>query len=291
MSELPVFHIGHHKHQPIQSLKIEWSDGYPDKDLESAQLHRHNFYMVSLFLKGGGEHIIDFEKFEIKPNRLFFLIPGQIHLLKTDRSAKFFTVQFTDDFILFYGLNQPANDHYPFIFPFNYLNCYLDVSEEKANELVHLFKHLRTEKSAATSNDIVIANYLNILLEKIKVESGPQKNSFKTMNAVIRNYLKLIEMDYKKNLSVKDYARELHVSANYLNILAKKETGYSASSHIKNRLMLEAKRLVVHSNLTVSQIAHELNFCDTSYFIKIFKGKTGLTPGGFKSQYYKMLYD
>ena len=287
MSKLPIFNIGHHKYRSIQRLKIEWSDGYPENDLESLHLHRHNFYMVSLFLEGSGEHIIDFEKFEIKPNRLFFLIPGQIHLLKTDQSAKFFTVQFTDDFMLFYGSNQPLNDYYPFIFP---LDSYLDVSEEKANELVHLFKHLRTEKSTTTSNDIVIANYLNILLEKIKVESRLQTNSFKTMNAVIRNYLKLIERDYKKNLSVKDYAQELHISANYLNILVKKETGHSASSYIKNRLMLEAKRMVVHSNLTVSQIAHELNFCDTSYFIKRFKEKTGLTPGGFKFQYYKMLH-
>ena len=101
----------------------------------------------------------------------------------------------------------------------------------------------------------------------------------------------LIETHFTEGLSVKDYAEKLRISANYLNILSRLETGVSASSHIHDRVMPEAKRRIVHSGRSVSQIAHELNFCDICYIIKMFRQEMGMTPGDFKTSYYKMLYD
>ena len=147
------------------------------------------------------------------------------------------------------------------------------------------------EKEAKNSNNTISNLYLAILLEKIKIEIGSQRAAPRKINPVIARFMNLVEAYHTKGLSVRDYAEKLNVSANYLNILSKRETGISASSHIYGRVMLEAKRLIVYSDCSVSQIAYALNFCDTSYFIKRFKQETGQTPGDFKTNYYKMLYD
>ena len=281
LSQAPLLNIGHLPQKTGHNLKIDLSRGNPPREIESAHLHRHNFYMILLILEGSGEHIIDFEKFAVQPDRLFFLAPGQIHVLKTNRSAKYFTVQFTPDFIAAHSDQSIPFEGYNF----------LDISKEKTNGLSHLFKHLLREEVAKDSNNIILNLYLAILLEKIKIEIGSQRTVPRKINPIMARFVNLIEEYYTKGHSVRDYAEELNVSANYLNILAKRETGISASSHINGRVMLEAKRLIVYSDSSVSQIAYELNFCDTSYFIKRFKKETGLTPGDFKTNYYKMLYD
>ena len=281
LSQAPLLNIGHLPQKTGDSLKIDLSRGNPPREIESVHLHRHNFYMILLILGGCGEHIIDFEKFAIQPGRLFFLAPGQIHVLKTNRSTEYFTVQFTPGFVA---------THADQSIPFEGYN-FLDISKEKTDGLSHLFKDLLKEKKAKNSNNTILNLYLAILLEKIKIEIGSQRTMPRKVNPVITRFMNLVEAYHTKGLSVRDYAEKLNVSANYLNILSKRETGISASSHIYGRVMLEAKRLIVYSDCSVSQIAYALNFCDTSYFIKRFKQETGQTPRDFKTHYYKMLYD
>ena len=281
LSRAPLLNIGHLPQKTGHNIKIDLSRGNPPREIESAHLHRHNFYMVVLILRGSGEHIIDFEKFAIQPGRLFFVVPGQIHVLKTSQSAKYFTVQFTPGFIAAHSDQSIPFEGYNF----------LDISKEETDELSHLFRHLLKEEEAKHSNNTLLNLYLAILLEKIRMAIGPQPTAPRKINPIMARFMKLVEEYYSKGLLVRDYAEELNVSANYLNILSKRETGISASSHINDRVMLEAKRLIVYSDSSISQIAYELNFCDTSYFIKRFRQETGLTPGDFKTGYYKMLYD
>ena len=279
--EIPVLNIGHHKQQSGHTLRIELSNGQPNKGLEVPYLHRHHFYMITLIREGRGEHIIDFEKFVIRPNRLFFLVPGQIHKIKADKSAEYLTVQFTPDFIATHSKRFTG---------FHGIN-YMDISTEKADELCHLFRHLLQEKEKKDSNSIILANYLNILLEKIELQINDRQHSQQSKtNPIITKFKRLVEQNYKEKCLVGDYAEKLNISPNYLNILSKRETGISVSSHINDRIMLEARRLVVHSESSISQIAHELGFCDASYFIKRFKEKTGMTPKDFRVDYYKMLH-
>lgn len=80
----------------------------------------------------------------------------------------------------------------------------------------------------------------------------------------------------------KFYAAHLSVTPNYLNTLCKKLAGKTLGEIIRSRIVLEAKRLLVNSEYTISQIAYELYFEDNSYFSKFFKANTGLTPAEFR---------
>ena len=92
----------------------------------------------------------------------------------------------------------------------------------------------------------------------------------------------LVEENFASNKRPGDYAQLMNISAKYLNKLIKNSLGKSPRKVIHDRIILEAKRLLIHSSLTVSQIAHELGFDDNAYFNRFFKAKAKLTPDQYR---------
>ena len=78
------------------------------------------------------------------------------------------------------------------------------------------------------------------------------------------------------------YAHELNVTGHHLNVVAKDVAGKTASEVIRARCILEAKRLLIHTDRTVSEIAYYLNYSDSSYFAKAFKAETSWSPVTFR---------
>jgi AraC-like DNA-binding protein len=100
--------------------------------------------------------------------------------------------------------------------------------------------------------------------------------------AVVKNFQKLIERNYRTLKLPKDYAERLFITPNHLNALCNSVLGMSAGEVIRNRVILEAKRLLTNQDSTISEIAYELNFADNSYFTKFYKKYTGQTPEEFR---------
>jgi AraC-like DNA-binding protein len=82
----------------------------------------------------------------------------------------------------------------------------------------------------------------------------------------------------------RDYAAKMNITPNYLNALCRKKSGKSAGELIRQRILLEAKRLLAHSTMSISEIAFQLGFEDNSYFGRYFRRYTRLTPGEFRQQ-------
>ena len=80
----------------------------------------------------------------------------------------------------------------------------------------------------------------------------------------------------------KQYAELLYITPNHLNALCNDFLGVSAGTLIRDRVILEAKRLLINLDLMVAEIADRLNFSDQSYFIKFFKKYEGITPEKFR---------
>jgi AraC-like DNA-binding protein len=103
---------------------------------------------------------------------------------------------------------------------------------------------------------------------------------------LLRNFEKLIEQNFTTLRMPKDYAKLLFVTPNHLNALCNQLTGKSAGDIIRNRVLLEAKRLLVNSNQNINEIAWQLSFEDNSYFSKFFKKYEGITPDEFRKLKY-----
>jgi len=100
----------------------------------------------------------------------------------------------------------------------------------------------------------------------------------------VKKLMLLIEENYQHNLKVNNYADMLSITANHLTQLVKQTTGKTTNEILQEKIILEVKRLLLYTNLTVTEIAAQMNFADQSYFTKYFKKCTGLTPLQYRTQ-------
>ena len=111
------------------------------------------------------------------------------------------------------------------------------------------------------------------------------QNNYSDTNAnidIIREYNYLVEQHFKEKHTVNEYADLLNKSPKTLSNLFKKNGEITPLKFIQNRIMLEARRLLTYSNLSVSEIAYDLGFSDIQVFSRFFKGQEGFSPQKFK---------
>jgi AraC-like DNA-binding protein len=102
---------------------------------------------------------------------------------------------------------------------------------------------------------------------------------------LLRNYQQLIERYFRTIRLPKEYAELLYITPNHLNALCVELLGKTAGDLVRDRLLLEAKRLLTNADMTVTEIAYDLNFRDNSYFNRFFKKNVGMTPDEFRKQF------
>ncbi|HHG86644.1 MAG TPA: helix-turn-helix domain-containing protein, partial [Bacteroidetes bacterium] len=102
---------------------------------------------------------------------------------------------------------------------------------------------------------------------------------------VFLNFRISLEEQFMHLHQVKDYASLLAITEKHLNELCKKSTGKTASELIYDRIVLEAKRLLMHSSMNNKEVAYQLSFDDPSHFSKFFKRKVGISPSGFRKKW------
>ncbi len=131
----------------------------------------------------------------------------------------------------------------------------------------------------------IIHAYLNVLillLSRIYNRQFSQAEPFHN-RAFYRRFQTCIEENSKQIHQVNAYAQLLNVSASHLNALIKAQSGKTVIGHIHERLLLEAKRILFHTERSVKQVAFELGFRDSSYFNRFFRRMTGQTPLAYRS--------
>ena len=248
--------------------------------------HRHDFFEILFLTNGNGTHTIDFRDYEIKPNSIFFLSPGQIHSISLSKDIYGYIFLFSSEFFLINKTDENKILEFPFFYTASDENPPLELKEEKdINFLKELFIKGCEEINFNTPEaDEVVHSILDLILAYCK-KLYPINNlnpAMKKGRFMVKKFKQLIEELYKENLSVKDYAAKLSITPNHLNETVKSIMGRTASDLIDEKMVIEIKKLLLHTDLTASEVAYTLNFSDQSYFSKFFKKRTGQTPGEFR---------
>jgi AraC family transcriptional regulator, transcriptional activator of pobA len=253
---------------------------------EGAVPHRHNFYELMLFTAGGGTHEIDFHESSIEMNSVHLVSPTQVHKLKST-SATGYVICFREEF-----LQLSAGQSFIETFQFYDFTLYSPVIQIEAGVFKELKEiaamlHANLESDSTVKTEI-LRSYLTIALLKIKeffISNGIfETNSISTGNPKIHEFKKLIGIHYIKHYAAFQYAELLNISTTYLNTLAKKETGRTATDLIHERILLEAKRLLYSTTLSVKEISNLLHFNTTAYFVRFFKKNVGQTPLDYRNK-------
>lgn len=252
-----------------------------------AHPHRHNFYHLVYFTEGSGSHTIDFTSFDAQPRQIYFMNPSQVHSWDFNGEVDGFLVNFTEDFFQSYLLKINYIDSFSFfggITPQNVIN----LSEETDRLITPLFQRILQEYQLKNtySLDLMRVMLLEVFLRIEQDNTGNMQNAkIPNKDSILNKYHKLVEKHYLEFHLPREYADMLSITPNYLNAICKEHLGLKAGDVIRNRLLLEAKRLLVNLELSVSEVGYALNFSDNSYFTKFFKKHTGQTPDQFRKEH------
>jgi AraC-like DNA-binding protein/mannose-6-phosphate isomerase-like protein (cupin superfamily) len=244
--------------------------------------HRHDFFEVLYLLRGTGFHIIDGNKYEIQPPCVFFMSPGQAHKIEFSSDIEGYIFIFTSEFYLINQTNQNRLIEFPFFFSIRQENRPLILeAEEDILFLETLFKKGIAEITKGENYSVeLLRSVLDLILTSCAILYKTDENLLTKGkgNVVVKKFFQLVEENYQNNLSVNEYADKLAMTPNHLTQTVNQLTGKTSSQIIKSKQVLEIKRLLVHTNLTVTEIANRLNFPDQSYFTRFFKRETGVSP-------------
>jgi AraC family transcriptional regulator, transcriptional activator of pobA len=246
--------------------------------------HRHDFYAIYYSTGGEGFQGIDFVYYPLLPDTLYFISPGQVHCGRFSRPIKGYIIGFLEDFLL--SLGSPVG----FIYELSFFHSVgqlpkLTLNQPEATKIKGLITALEQEYLAnAPDNASVLRAYLHILLvniERLYKAAYSEKNSRQDVSFV-RRFHHLVSTHYMTEKAVKSYAAKMGVSVGHLSNTIKSLTGVPPTQIIRQHIVLEAKRLLAHTDLSVSEIVYHLNLEDRSYFSRMFNHTTGLSPTAFR---------
>ncbi|HEU4472671.1 MAG TPA: helix-turn-helix transcriptional regulator [Flavisolibacter sp.] len=284
---LPVYDICTIDQRAQKDLLVERFGAYLQKHYQQLHRpHRHSFYHLVLFTKGKGTHTVDFERFTVKPFQIYFMIPGQVHSWHFEKGVDGYIVHFTAS--LFDSFLQ--NGHYLERFSFfrgNAADGVCQIPASAAAGVTGLFESMLGEISGGREQHLDMIRLLLIQLlisvERLR-KSIPLRNAPQKMT-LLRSFRESIDAHFRTIRLPKEYADLLYITPNHLNAVCMELVGKTAGDLIRDRVLLEAKRLLTNADMTISEIAYDLNFNDNSYFNRFFKKSTGITPDEFRKKF------
>ncbi len=280
-NEIPSHKLIQSNAMPCKVARLNFTGGHGMDDA-----HRHNCFQVFLFKKGGGEHMIDFNYYTIEDNTLHFVSEGQVHSLNSIEGTDGYVILFTKEIVIMNSADKYIFNDFPV---FNKsVSPILHPDKDMYADLENMLLMMIAEYGKNNSyKENILGSYISILLLKSKTiitETSEYKRTDSTSQELLQKFNNLVEEHFIEFHKVNEYADLLNVTPNHLSETIKKVTGKTAGDVIHERLILEAKRRLLHSSITAKELAYELNFNDPSYFSRFFKANTNLSPEGFRKE-------
>lgn len=288
---LPTYSIQTLKDTPVspKDLVADYFAHYLEEHKNLRFPHKHSFYHLVYFSKGSGNHSIDFINFPVEQGQVYFMIPGQVHSWDFESQPDGYIVNFSEEYISALLADPRYTDQFSFFSGIAKQQVII-IPAAGRSEVEQVLETVVREGNSKDrlKDDFVRAALVQLFILVSRYTSSDHGTVKTNYNAVLlRNFQKLIEQHYKEKRLTKDYAAMLYVTPNHLNAMCKDVTGRSAGELIRDRVLLEAKRLLVNAKMSVSEIGLELDFSDNSYFTKFFRKYEGLTPEAFRKHFIK----
>jgi len=242
---------------------------------------RSSSFEILWVCEGEGSIQMNGVRHTIEAGTVICIAPGQHRLISDDGTLQGYYLRISPE--LMHNLERDGTSplfanqlsrHAPLIFR-------IDESMRLAEEILQRMQNLLTDLSYNATE--ILNGYLKIFLLYIgRNNRVVQTNGFGRDAEMVDQFLSLIRQHFTDKKMVADYASELFVTAAYLNRIVKKVTGHTASHHIQQYIILEAKRIGGNSRKSMKEIAYGLGFNDIAHFSKFFKNYTGMNFTSFK---------
>ncbi len=260
---------------PVRSGRHDWT----------IRTHTHpDHHQILVISKGGGAIEVEGVSWEVSPPSLVIIPALTIHGIRFKPNTDGYVINVAPPFLQS-ALDNDADLVEGFRMPVRFLPRQIggDI------DLVGLFASLEHEFVwSAPGRRTAIKAYLQLLAVTVRrlleqERARPVSSSARDADTVIR-FRELVERHYRNHPPLDFYARELGVTAARLNACCRITTGKSSLALINDRLLTEAKRNLLYSDITVNEIGAALGYADPAYFNRFFSRNVGLSPGRFRER-------
>lgn len=264
----------------IQSFEDLFAN-VPEKLSESSRLTRFEILWIQ---SGKGSLTIDINDIEFDGNVIFCLLPGQLRNLKSNAKLEGYYISLCPEFLC---LPESQIDFSFLISQHNRGNNFtmLHPDEETVTEMGEIVLKMNKEfQNAYHMRSEILQGFLKIFMIYLsrKMESFVSGSMCCKDAEMVSRFMLLLKKEFANKKKVAEYADELCVTPNYLNQMVKRISGFSASYHIQQQIIIEAKRLAIYSGMRLKEIADFLGFDDYAHFSKFFKNYSGSNFSSFK---------
>lgn len=245
--------------------------------------HRHDSYLMVFFTNGSGIHEVDFDRFEIKKGSLFVLQPGQMHHWSLSEDIEGYVIIFSQELYNLYFGQKKINDY-------NFYNSILNQPEvlfegEESSKILPYFNLLIQENNQ--NHRLQLDKMLNLLdcihIEIARKYGETYSRQAHSYNVKISAFELLLEKYFKTQKLPSFYADQLHITLKHLNRICNEILQKTATEVIMDRVILEIKRMLIDKQLAVNEVAYAVGYEDYSYFSRVFKKQTGISPTEFRN--------
>jgi len=253
--------------------------------LNPSEPHRHNHEELWIITHGQPEHSIDFVSEKLQSPVIVYVARGKVHSFVPDEDTRGWLIRYPEDVI-------PQSR-------FGFYSAFLDkvefpLQEGYCSTTLHALCEILLNESTGTHPDInVLRHLLGAILSKLEGEARNDylnvKNDHAPKAAAFNSFLQILEQNFLRPEGVEFYADKLNMSARNLNHITQAAFGKSAGEIIETRKLTEARRLLLTSAKSVSEIGFELGYAEKSYFSRVFRKKTGITPTAFREQSFALI--
>jgi AraC family transcriptional activator of pobA len=252
------------------------------KEARSLDFHRHSYYELFLFMAGSGSHNIDFKSFDINPHTMQLVAPLQLHQVKHSKDSEGYVLKVQP---LFIASNAILSNYFNYIKYNQHFKAGVEISKQESQLLQSSYTFLMSYDNNNANDSLfgmlsTLHLYISILKKHQNMDNSAESNPH---NIYFTQFLSLAEKHYLIEKNADYYSQKMTTPLRKLNNIVKDRTGLSVKQFLIQRVLLESKRLIIHSNKSVKEIAYELDFLEPAHFSNFFKKHIGLTPTKFRA--------
>lgn len=262
---------------------------FTHSNLDEHKLSSVHDHIKILFVPQGNKVKVDFREFIIETDSLLFINPkvvikpngvdeGGGMLLHFNRD--FYCIEIHDQEVACDGILYNNVFEVPFI----------ELDEKQSADIQKIIEDIQLEMQLEDSNNEEMLRILlkMIILKSTRIWKKKHQLSEQEQQAdvqFLRKFSKLVEQHYKTHHTVAEYADMLFLTPKNLSKKISLLSKDTPNDIIKNRIILESKRLLAHTAITVKEIAYSLNYEDDAYFVRFFTKNAGISPLSFRKQF------
>ncbi len=262
----------------VDALHVEHIQSRSQQHNWELKPHRHaRLHQVLFVTGGGGAADLDGNSLALPPPCIVNVPRSVVHGFIFDPGTKGWVISLTSDLV---DHSLAANEavRSPLETP-----CILPMAPDLRilAERIHVEYHSQGFARTQVLRGLAMV-LTGLVARSIQQVQGTGENS--RSNPVFTRFQALVERDFRRRRSMADYAGELAVSPTHLNRIVHQATGHAASQLVNDRVLREARRLLIYTNLTAASIAYELGFGDPAHFSRVFTKGTGVPPRVFRKR-------